>query len=130
MGGNVESTSRRRVRRRSPVTPITVEFLLDGYVASRAEVVDISAAGLGILGADGFGPGDGYDIRLACERCAHPPVVVSAARVVWCEAAARGGRRRGGLHFDRRHRATRLTLERLIQATCPAADEAGAPPER
>jgi c-di-GMP-binding flagellar brake protein YcgR len=104
------------------VTPITVEFLLDGYLAARADVIDISATGLGMLAMDAFGPDEGYDIRLACER-AHPHVVeITAVRVVWCDRVGQNGRRRGGVRFDRGHMKTRLALDSLIQATCPAGD--------
>ena len=116
------TTQRRRATRRAPVTPITVEFLLDGYLAARADVVDISATGLGILAMDAFGPDEGYDIRLACERDSHPRVEISAARVVWCQRLDPSGRRRGGVRFDRGHMKTRLALDSLIEATCPAGD--------
>jgi PilZ domain len=112
---------RRGVARRAPLTPITVEFLLDGYVAAHAEVVDISATGLGMLSADGFGSEQGYEIRLACERDLLPRVEVPMARVVWCQAVDASGRRRGGVRFDRRRRDTRAALERLMHATCPAS---------
>jgi hypothetical protein len=115
----------------SPLTPIRVEFLLDGYVAAQAEVIDISSTGLGILSLEGFGPNEGYELRLACERGALRSVQVPTARVVWCESVGPGGRQRGGLRFDHRRAETRLALERLIQATCPIPTrEAGTMPEQ
>jgi hypothetical protein len=102
------------------VTPIKAEFLLDGYVAAHAEVLDISVTGLGILALDAFGAGEDYDVRLTCERSAHPRVEIQAVRVVWCERPGPHGRRRGGVRFGRRHLGTHEALERLITATCPA----------
>jgi PilZ domain len=116
------NTQRRRMERRYPVTPITVEFLLDGYLAAKADVVDISVTGLGILAMDAFGPDQGYDIRLACERSTHPNVEITAVRVVWCERVGADGSRRGGVRFDRRHSDTRQALEGLMQATCHARE--------
>lgn len=114
------------MERRPPAAPLTVQFLLDGYVAAQAEVVDISTAGIGVLLAEVLGPEDGYEIRLACEDGLVPRVEPTAARVMWCEPGARGARWRVGLRFDHRRAETRVALQSLIQATCPAAGDPAA----
>ncbi len=119
------------MERRPPVAPLTVQFLLDGYVAAQAEVVDITTAGICVVSAENLGPDDGYEIRLAGEGGLIPRVEPTAARVVWCEPGAPGARRRVGLRFDHRRAETRLALERLIQAACPQPSGATDPaPER
>ena len=118
------------MERRPPLAPLTVQFLLDGYVAAQAEVVDITTAGICVVSAEILGPEEGYEIRLASEGELVPRVEPTAARVVWCEPGTPGARRRVGLRFDHRRAETRLALERLIQVACPVPTNAGPLPEQ
>ncbi len=112
------SVQRRSRARRTPAVPLTVEFLLDGYVAAQAEVVDISTSGIGVLSADNLGGPAGYEIRLTCEAGPVPRVELNAARVVWWQPGASQEGWRMGLRLGHRHAGTLAALERLIQATC------------
>lgn len=116
----VASAQRRSRERHTPAIPLTVQFLLDGYVAAQAEVVDISTSGIGVLSPENLGNQPAYEIRLVWEIGPVPRVELNAARVVWWQS---GGSDRGwrmGLRLNNRHEETLAALERLIQATCPA----------
>lgn len=112
------STQRRSRERRTPAVPLTLQFLQDGYVAAQADVVDISASGIGVLSADKLGNEGGYEIRLACEAGPVPRLELDAARVVWWQPGGSGRTWRMGLRLSNRREETLAALERLIQATC------------
>jgi hypothetical protein len=95
-----------------------VQFLLDGYVAAQAEVVDISTSGIGVLSAENLGDQGGYEIRLACDGGPVPRVELNAARVVWWQSGGLGRGWRMGLRLNNRREETLVALEWLIQATC------------
>lgn len=113
------ATRQRRSRdRRTPAVPLTVQFLLDGYVAAQAEVVDISTSGIGVLSPEDLGHPGGYEIRLTCEAGPVPRLELNAARVVWWRFGGSDKGWRMGLRLNNRHAETLVALERLIQATC------------
>lgn len=115
------SGQRRGRERRTPAVPLTVQFLLDGYVAAQAGVVDISTSGIGVLSAEDLGHPGGYEVRLTCDVGPVTRLDFNAARVVWWRFGGSGKGWRLGLRLNNRHAGTLAALERLIQATCPSA---------
>jgi hypothetical protein len=105
---------KRRHARRTPDSPINVQFLLDGYLVAHGDVADLSHSGAGLWTDGGFLPGDRVELRLRTED-RWVPIVEAAATFVWSHCSSGSQRTRYGVRWDAISSADRRALQTLIK---------------
>jgi Tfp pilus assembly protein PilZ len=109
---------RRRTNRNVPTKAVSVQLLLDGYVAAYGSVEDISLGGARLAIGEDFPSAEEIEIRIAAEdRSALS--FHTTAKVVWCQPATSAeGRNLWGVHWTHFPRTAKHVLEALIADTC------------
>jgi hypothetical protein len=108
----------RWAARRHPMTPISVQFLVDGYVVAHGEVADISLKGAGLRASEGLKPGETVELRLDAEG-EDRPSFFGQARIVWSSGAVGGdSSARCGVRWSNLTEAEAGPLLALIEASC------------
>jgi hypothetical protein len=108
----------RWAARRHPTTPISVQFLVDGYVVAHGEVADISLKGVGLRASEGLKPGETVELRLDVEG-ENLPSFFGQARIIWSQGAVGGDdASRCGVRWSNLTDAEAGPLLALIEASC------------
>jgi hypothetical protein len=109
---------RRRTSRSVPTKAVSVQLLLDGYIAAYGAVEDLSLGGARLAIGEDAPSAEEIEICIAAED-RKALTFHTTAKVVWCQPAASAeGRHLWGVHWTHFPKTAKHVLEALIAHTC------------